>query len=218
MARRRQAVQLSLQRSVIAPSYFANRPFSPALPGNPLIEFVELPSHLADLNYDNILCGVIRGALQMVRGVLAPVHLLRRWATHPATAFGQVNLVVDCQYVQSELKGPTVLIALCSAIIYCDSVLDDVARLGSACWFNHVLPIVDVQCVCACMCRRQRIRNPGNAERDCARGVCGRRGRKVMSRLRRGMLSANATLLDNNDFFAVATILSPAGTPARVAP
>jgi hypothetical protein len=34
--------------------------------GNPLIDLVELPPHMAELNYDNILCGVIRGALFMV--------------------------------------------------------------------------------------------------------------------------------------------------------
>jgi hypothetical protein len=33
---------------------------------NPLTDFVELPTHLHDLKYCNILCGVIRGALEMV--------------------------------------------------------------------------------------------------------------------------------------------------------
>jgi hypothetical protein len=33
---------------------------------NPLIEFVELPENLNQLWYSNILCGVIRGALDMV--------------------------------------------------------------------------------------------------------------------------------------------------------
>jgi trafficking protein particle complex subunit 3 len=34
---------------------------------NPMAEFVELPVHLQDLRYLNLLCGVIRGALEMVQ-------------------------------------------------------------------------------------------------------------------------------------------------------
>lgn len=48
---------------------------------NPLNQFVELPPHCAGLRYCNLLCGVIRGALHMVR------------------------LDVECQYLQSELSG-----------------------------------------------------------------------------------------------------------------
>jgi hypothetical protein len=34
---------------------------------NPLAEFVELPEHFAnDLWYSNILCGVVKGALEMI--------------------------------------------------------------------------------------------------------------------------------------------------------
>ncbi|KAF5836460.1 NO signaling/Golgi transport ligand-binding domain-containing protein [Dunaliella salina] len=33
---------------------------------NPLTEFVELPSEFQELQYCNILCGVIRGALEMI--------------------------------------------------------------------------------------------------------------------------------------------------------
>jgi len=83
-----------------------NKQFSLVFRGNPLFDFVELPAHLAGgttatapasaaaggsaagaaaaeppLQYGNILCGVIRGALQMIQ------------------------LVVDCQYVKSELTG-----------------------------------------------------------------------------------------------------------------
>lgn len=40
---------------------------------NPLTEFVELPDDKHKLNYSNMLCGVIRGALEMVRSdVLTP--------------------------------------------------------------------------------------------------------------------------------------------------
>ena len=35
---------------------------------NPLVEFVELPEAYAKLNYCGILCGVLRGALEQVRG------------------------------------------------------------------------------------------------------------------------------------------------------
>ena len=33
---------------------------------NPLNDFVELPEHLINLEYSNIICGVIRGALATV--------------------------------------------------------------------------------------------------------------------------------------------------------
>jgi len=51
--------------------------------GNPLNDFVELPSQYSALNYSNILCGVIRGALSMV------------------------NMVVECSFAKDELKGAT---------------------------------------------------------------------------------------------------------------
>mmetsp|Transcript_7273 Transcript_7273/g.10203 ORF Transcript_7273/g.10203 Transcript_7273/m.10203 type:complete len:173 (+) Transcript_7273:102-620(+) len=41
--------------------------FSLILQDNPLIEFVDLPQNYKDLNYSNVLCGVIRGALEMVQ-------------------------------------------------------------------------------------------------------------------------------------------------------
>ena len=37
------------------------------LADNPLADFVELPAAYADLRYSNVICGVIRGALEMVR-------------------------------------------------------------------------------------------------------------------------------------------------------
>lgn len=48
---------------------------------NPLTEFVELPSELSNLKYSAILCGCIRGALEMVQ------------------------LEVQCWFVQDQLKG-----------------------------------------------------------------------------------------------------------------
>ncbi len=35
---------------------------------NPMTDFVELPEECRDLKYCNLLCGVVRGALEMVRG------------------------------------------------------------------------------------------------------------------------------------------------------
>lgn len=37
------------------------------LDDNPLVDFVELPETCQGLSYCNILCGVLRGALEMVR-------------------------------------------------------------------------------------------------------------------------------------------------------
>lgn len=34
---------------------------------NPLTEFVELPGHCAELHYSNLICGAVRGALEMVQ-------------------------------------------------------------------------------------------------------------------------------------------------------
>ena len=45
----------------------SNREFSLILDHNPLVDFVELPEEHRSLWYSNILCGVIRGALEMVR-------------------------------------------------------------------------------------------------------------------------------------------------------
>jgi trafficking protein particle complex subunit 3 len=41
--------------------------FSLILQENPFSEFVELPPMYANLHYCNILCGVIKGALEMVQ-------------------------------------------------------------------------------------------------------------------------------------------------------
>lgn len=41
--------------------------FSLILDNNPLTEFVELPENHMDLKYSNILCGAIRGALEMLQ-------------------------------------------------------------------------------------------------------------------------------------------------------
>lgn len=42
------------------------------LDDNPLVDFVELPETCQGLWYCNVLCGVIRGALEQVGGCLLP--------------------------------------------------------------------------------------------------------------------------------------------------
>lgn len=41
--------------------------FSLILESNPLVDFVELPDNHTSLVYSNLLCGVLRGALEMVK-------------------------------------------------------------------------------------------------------------------------------------------------------
>ncbi|XP_035651669.1 trafficking protein particle complex subunit 3 isoform X6 [Oncorhynchus keta] len=41
--------------------------FSLILESNPLVDFVELPDNHSSLVYSNLLCGVLRGALEMVQ-------------------------------------------------------------------------------------------------------------------------------------------------------
>jgi len=43
-----------------------SKEFSLIFDDNPLADFVELPEEAGDLYYSNILCGVLRGALEMV--------------------------------------------------------------------------------------------------------------------------------------------------------
>ena len=49
--------------------------------GNPFNDYVELPPQYGELNYSSLICGVIRGALNMV------------------------NIVSSCEYLKDELKG-----------------------------------------------------------------------------------------------------------------
>ncbi|CAF1010738.1 unnamed protein product [Didymodactylos carnosus] len=58
--------------------------FSLLLDGNPLTEFVELPEQSSKLNYNQMICGAIRGALEMVQ------------------------LEVECRFVQDQLKGDNI--------------------------------------------------------------------------------------------------------------
>lgn len=61
-----------------------NSSFSLIFTENPLVDFVELPPKYLDLHYCNVLCGVIKGALEMVQ------------------------LQVECKFVRDVLKGDEV--------------------------------------------------------------------------------------------------------------
>ena len=85
--------------------------FSLMLENNPLAEFVELPAGHDNLYYSNILCGVLRGALEMVCNVvqlyffysftslvcpLTLVCFLLDW---------QVQMEVEVHFVQDALRS-----------------------------------------------------------------------------------------------------------------
>ena len=91
-----------------------NNQFSLIFEENPLADFVELPDDgkaQDELWYSNVLCGILRGALEMVSGVL-PIK-------HPGTSFSvrysefmctsahvqQVQMQVDVHYVSDVLRG-----------------------------------------------------------------------------------------------------------------
>ncbi|TPX50341.1 hypothetical protein SeLEV6574_g00936 [Synchytrium endobioticum] len=59
----------------------SNKEFSLLLDDNPLTDFVELPDDASELYYSNVLCGVLRGALEMV------------------------GMLVECFFVQDILRG-----------------------------------------------------------------------------------------------------------------
>ena len=49
--------------------------FSLLIENNPLIDFVELPEEHRQLSYSNMLCGAIRGALEMVNLIMLMIQL-----------------------------------------------------------------------------------------------------------------------------------------------
>ncbi|KAL5011059.1 hypothetical protein ScPMuIL_013364 [Solemya velum] len=58
--------------------------FSLLIENNPLTDFVELPDGHTDLNYSNLLCGALKGAMEMVQ------------------------MEVDVKFVQDQLKGDNI--------------------------------------------------------------------------------------------------------------
>ena len=70
-------------------------------------ECVELPPQHSQLLYSNVLCGVIRGALEMVRvqpGRPSP------WFSKNVSPYrlSQVQLRVECRFVRDVLRGDDV--------------------------------------------------------------------------------------------------------------
>jgi len=66
--------------------------FSLIIDDNPLTDFVELPEqYRATLSYSNILCGVIRGALEMVKDAFNQFFQM----IHSKTAFFILFQVFD---------------------------------------------------------------------------------------------------------------------------
>jgi len=76
------AFRMFLGISADATNWSANDSvFSLVYTENPLTTFVELPPQFSDLHYSNMICGVIRGALEMVQ------------------------MQVECRFVKDMLKG-----------------------------------------------------------------------------------------------------------------
>lgn len=53
--------------------------FSLILDQNPLTDFVELPEDHPNLLYSNVICGVVRGALEMVKGLTCLYLWFQMW-------------------------------------------------------------------------------------------------------------------------------------------
>jgi len=68
--------------------------FTLALDENPLAEFVELPEEVLEggLWFSNVLCGVLRGALEMVRSFATRFLLIDPIIVGSATSSGRVSL------------------------------------------------------------------------------------------------------------------------------
>lgn len=75
--------------------------FSLTFDENPLAEFVELPEDALQgrLWYSNVLCGVIRGALEMV-GTFCGSHLLKIFMS-----YFQIQMQVEATFVSDVLRG-----------------------------------------------------------------------------------------------------------------
>ena len=84
-----------------------SKQFSLVFEENPLADFVELPDDgraQDELWYSNILCGVLRGALEMVRPFSYMVRLLYDLLAD-MTAVVQVHMQVEAHFVSDILRG-----------------------------------------------------------------------------------------------------------------
>ena len=78
----RDALRMYLGVTGVVEAWSADgRECSLRLPDNPLADFVELPPTYSELRYSSLLCGVIRGALEMV------------------------SVRVDCRFIRDVLNG-----------------------------------------------------------------------------------------------------------------
>jgi len=69
-------------------------------------QFVELPEECKDLQYSNLLCGVIRGALEMVTSTPSKCQAPpANCALTACLACHQVCIKVECRFVKDTLKG-----------------------------------------------------------------------------------------------------------------
>ena len=83
-----------------------DKEFSLVLDENPLAEFVELPEECPNLYYSSILCGVIKGALEMVSLFPFFFFFCRRCVDQPLiTAPLQVQMQVECNFSKCSLRG-----------------------------------------------------------------------------------------------------------------
>ena len=86
--------------------------FTLTLDENPLTEFVELPEEAieAGLWFSNVLCGVLRGALEMVRFFFFPARVMKIISDHKGWLSGnaclmQIQIRVEAQFVSDVLRG-----------------------------------------------------------------------------------------------------------------
>ena len=79
--------------------------FSLLIENNPLIDFVELPEGHNRLNYSNILCGALRGALEMVAVLLLALYVWFLCASVWKLSFSTLTLLVGRQEVHLACKN-----------------------------------------------------------------------------------------------------------------
>ena len=103
------AFSLLLYENPLSGAWFAKGFLKALLTPQSSAECVELPPQHSQLLYSNVLCGVIRGALEMVR------KRARARATYRpslsltlARGRGQVQLRVECRFVRDVLRGDDV--------------------------------------------------------------------------------------------------------------
>lgn len=83
-----------------------NKQFSLVFDENPLADFVELPDDgraQDELWFSNILCGVLRGALEMVSCLL--LHILSVKKKDDDAECSQVQMQVEAHFVSDVLRG-----------------------------------------------------------------------------------------------------------------